>query len=79
VGWQALPFTDQPVVAATTGEHVPSVRLRCSSPAPPTGDALHDPGSQTVLMRIHWTLLAALVLVALAVAALGGFGLHYGG
>jgi len=30
-------------------------------------------------MRIHWTLLAALVLVALAVAALGGFGLHYGG
>jgi hypothetical protein len=31
-------------------------------------------------MRTHWTpLLAALVFLALAVAALGGFGLHYGG
>jgi hypothetical protein len=30
-------------------------------------------------MRNSSVLLAALLLVALAVAALGGFGLHYGG
>jgi hypothetical protein len=30
-------------------------------------------------MRTYSTLLVALVLVALAVAALGGFGLHHGG
>jgi nitrate reductase NapE component len=43
------------------------------------GRPMPPPPSRLSSMRNRWILIAALVFVALAVAALGGFGLHNGG